>query len=221
MRHALVSDGVPARSSALSALTASLVLGAVSFASGCASYVPFTQELRDQHHLEAKQLQNLQFYNSHPIVLRREVDRGNSQVTSGHKLLVIAGKQIEELVIEEHTPGVVVGVSEMALKVSFEEGSFMEFSLRDAGFAEPVTMSPGRFAEAPDPFPGDRTLQPGRPRLDGSGNFWLLPHGGSSVSFQGQTWQVMGQTQQSHLVISTESLESVEEEKTVLKGRKL
>lgn len=227
MLHAHIPDRIPApppaRASAFTGIGAALVLGALSFGSGCASYVPFTQELRDQHHLEAKQLQNLQFYNSHPIVLRREVQRGNSQVTSGHKLLVIAGKQIEELVIEEHTPGVVVGVSEMALKVSFEEGSFMEFSLRDAGFAEPVMVSSGRFAEAPDPFPGDRTLQP-PPRqhhLDGTGNFWLLPHGGSSVSFQGQTWEVLGQTQQSHLVISTESLESVEEEKTVLKGRKL
>lgn len=202
---------------------AGLLLGALCAGSGCASYVPFTQELRDQHHLDAKQLQNLQFYNSHPIVLRREVDRGNSQVTSGHKLLVIAGKQIEEVVIEEHTPGVVVGVSEMALKVSFEEGSYMEFSLRDAGYAEPVMVTSGRFAEPPNPFPGDHSRESApRPRqLEGSGNFWLLPHGGSSVSFQGQTWQVMGQTQQSHLVISTESLESVEEETTVLKGRKL
>ena len=101
-----------------------VTLALTSF-TGCASYVPFTQELRAEHKLRADDLQNLQFYNSHEIRLRREVERGGGQVTPGHKLLIIAGKQIEEVVIEEHTPGVIVGVSETSLKVSFEEGSFM------------------------------------------------------------------------------------------------
>jgi len=197
---------------------------ALSSATGCASYVDFTQELRDQHNLQSADLKNLQFYNSHPITLRREIERGGRQVTSGHKLLVIAGKQIEEVVIEQHTPGVVVGVSDNFIQVSFEEGSSMEFSLRGP---EPLTdpvVQGGRFATPPQPFPGNnlRELEPpARARFLGSGNFWVLPAGAGAVSFQGQSWDAMGQTSQAHLVISTESLEEVEEERTVLKGRKL
>ncbi len=208
------------RASAL--LFASVAL--FSGATGCASYVDFTQELRDQHNLKAADLKNLQFYNSHPITLRREVERGGRQVTSGHKLLVIAGKQIEEVVIEEHTPGVVVGVADSQIEVSFEEGSSMKFSLRGP---EPLTdpvVAGGRFATPPDPFPGNngpRDLEPPRERFLGTGNFWVLPAGTGSISFQGLSWDAIGQTADAHLVISTESLEEVEEERTVLKGRKL
>jgi hypothetical protein len=197
---------------------------ALSSVTGCASYVDFTQELRDQHNLQAGDLKNLQFYNSHPITLRREIERGGRQVTSGHKLLVIAGKQIEEVVIEEHTPGVVVGVSDTSIQVSFEEGSSMEFSLRGPEPLNDPVVQGGRFATPPEPFPGNnpRELeQPSRARFLGSGNFWVLPAGTGSISFQGQSWDARDDTPQSHLVISTESLEEVEEERTVLKGRKL
>ncbi|MBL8741356.1 MAG: DNA-directed RNA polymerase [Myxococcales bacterium] len=197
---------------------------ALTTGTGCASYVDFTQEMRDQHNLKASDLKNLQFYNSHPITLRREVERGGRQVTSGHKLLVIAGKQIEEVVIEEHTPGVVVGVADTQIEVSFEEGSSMKFSLRGPEpLVDPVVQG-GRFATPPDPFPGNggpRDLEPPRERFFGSGNFWVLPAGTGTVSFQGQSWDAVGQTADAHLVISTESLEEVEEERTVLKGRKL
>lgn len=204
-----------------SALFVSLVLGALSTA-GCASYVPFTQELRDQHHLAEGDLKNLQFYNSHTITLRREVQRGGGNVTPGHKLLVIAGKQIEEVVIEEHTPGVVVGASDDELRVSFAQGTFMTFSVRngEAYYAQPV--SNGRFAEPPpEPFPGNDPvrIEPSH-RFGGSGNYWLMPTGGSVV-FQGQSWDAIGQSSQAHLVISTESLEQVDESRTVLRGRKL
>lgn len=194
------------------------------FASGCASYVPFTQELRDQHNLQSNDLKNLQFYNSHKITLRREVERGGGKVTTGHKLLVIAGKQIEEVVIDEKTPGVIVGVSENRLRVSFEEGTFMEFTLRgDEPFLrDPVVMS-GGFASPPDPFPGNNPDRPEpRPRaLHGTGNFWLIPVSGSTITFQGQNWEAIGESSQAHLVISTESLEEVDEDRTVLKGRTL
>ena len=113
---------------ALPALAVSLFLATLS--AGCASYVDFTQEIVDQHHLVTKDLQNLQFYNSDKITLRRELSKGSRAITGSHKLLVIAGKEIEEVVIEKHTPGVIVGVCAGTLKVSFEEGTFLEFALR-------------------------------------------------------------------------------------------
>ena len=85
----------------------------------------------------------------------------------------------------------------------------------------PVSMR-GGFASAPDPFPGNDSQrdEPAAQRFFGSGNFWLIPDG-TSVTFLGQSWRAVGDTHQSHLVISTESLEEVDEERTVLKGRKL
>lgn len=190
--------------------------------SGCASYVPFTQELRDQHHLQTADLKNLQFYNSHTITLRREVERGGREVTGGHKLLVIAGKQIEEVEIPEHTPGVVVGADEASLEVSFDEGTSFRFRLHGPDpVQDPVVLTGGGFATPPDPFPGNTTRKDEEPRRHflGSGNFWLTENG--QITFQGKTWDAIKDSMNAHLVISTESLEEVEEQKTVLKGRKL
>ncbi len=197
---------------------------ALVFATGCASFQPFTQELRNEHRLTGDDLRNLQFYNSHTITLRRELARGDRQVTGGHKLLVIAGKQIEEVVIEAQTPGVLVGAGGTTLRVSFEEGTFLEFTVRGP---EPLRdpIAPGGFAEPPDPFPGNRGPEPAPPPepdfFAGSGNYWLLPFDSAQITFQGKVYDAIEDSQLAHLVISTESLESVEEERTVLKGRKL
>jgi hypothetical protein len=197
---------------------------AATLSAGCATYLPFTQELRNEHKLRAEHLQNLQFYNSHDIQLRRELARGDSQVTGSHKLLLIAGKQIEEVLVEKHTPGVIVGVSETSLRVSFEEGTSLEFAVRGA---EPLRdpIAPGGFATPPDPFPGNNPDEPVRPEpsgfFPGSGNYWLLPFEGGRIQFQGKAYDAVGDTSLAHLVISTESLEEVDEERKVLPGRKL
>ncbi len=204
----------------LVALLFTLALG-----TGCASYMPFTQELRSEYDLADTDLENLQFYNSHTITLRRELSRDSRRITGGHELLMIAGKQIEEVVIDAKTPGVVVGASPSTLRVSFAEGSFLEFSLRGSvPQDDPVVLLHGGFAEPPEPFPGDRqpfVPPPPRRELFGSGNFWLLPSGGREVVFQGVAYDAVEDSSLAHLVISTESLEEVDEQKTVLKGRKL
>lgn len=193
------------------------------FGSGCAAYVPFTQELRNEHRLSNDDLKNLQFYNSHTITLRRELTKDSRQVTGSHKLLTIAGKLVEEVVIEEHTPGVIVKADSGRLRVSFEEGTFVEFAVRgDAPIDQPVVQGP-KFAEAPDAFPGNRpdSTPDALPIFFGSGNYWLLPNGESSIDFQGQIYQAVEDSLKAHLVISSESLEETEEQKTILKGRKL
>src|SRR5690242_15224989 len=102
------------------------LLVALASLTGCASFVPFTQELRTATGLKKDDLKNLQFYTSNKIVLRREVESGGSQVT-GHKLIVMSGKTIEEVVIEEHTPGVVTQIGDGSLSVSFEPGASLQF----------------------------------------------------------------------------------------------
>jgi hypothetical protein len=194
------------------------------FGLGCASYVPFTQELRNEHRLSSNDLKNLQFYNSHTITLRRELTKDSRQVTGSHKLLTIAGKLIEEVVIEEHTPGVILNADGGRLRVSFEEGTSVEFAVRGGeSLDQPVVLETARFAEAPDAFPGNRPDSPvvQTPFFVGSGNYWLLPNGESSIDFQGQIYQAVEDSLKAHLVISSESLEETEEQKTILRGRKL
>src|SRR5262245_56225138 len=117
-------------------------------ATGCHSLVPFTHEIRDQNSLKTQDLKNLQFYLSNRVVLRREVSSGGREITGSHKLLVISGKTIEEVVIEAGTPGIAVGAGEGTLAISFEPGSSLVFAAsRDAG------ASPGgvtSFATPPD-----------------------------------------------------------------------
>ena len=52
------------------AFAAAAVLAA--FSTGCASYVPFTEELRSENDLHEAELRNLQFYTSSEVTLRRE-----------------------------------------------------------------------------------------------------------------------------------------------------
>ncbi len=166
------------RTRAFRVLAATAATAVALFASGCASYVPFTAELETEHHLAAKDLQNLQFYTSDRITLRRELKNDASQVTGTHKLLVIAGKRIEEVVIEKHTPGVIVGVGAGTLKVSFEEGSALEFRFaarHRPALDQPVELQ--HFAEGPNPFPGEQAAvqEPTRRARPERGDYFLLP----------------------------------------------
>ena len=201
-----------------------VAFGLFAFVSGCASYLPFSQELRDEHKLEAKDLKNLQFYTSHTITLRREAERGGREVTSGHKLLLIAGKQIEEVVIEKHTPGIIMNATAGTLEVSFDEGTSLVFAIRGADpMGEAVVLEDRRFADPPDPFPGNKREEPPATRpfsFGGGGNYYLTPSG-RAVTFEGKTWDAVGESDLAHLVISTESLEEVQESETVLRGRRL
>src|SRR5687768_10269726 len=107
------------------------VLLAATALTGCsATFVPFTQDLRTRHSLTDDDLHQLQYYVSHEVKLRREVQTLGRDITGG-ELKLLAGKTIEEIVIEEQTPCVAVAVDSSTITVSFEEGSELRFSLRD------------------------------------------------------------------------------------------
>lgn len=211
------------------------------FATGCASYVPFTHELRTEHGLTDEEVRNLQFYVSHAITLRREVESGGRQVTPGHKLLVRLGKQIEEVEIPAKTPGVALKVGPRSIAVSFQPGTQLVFTVKssrlalDEDFVRPISgkfaSAPMRlnlfgqeFAQSPDPFPGNN--DPNRSSAaplgdDASGNYWLDSDNAGRVSFAGKIWEGEEDSLQAHLLISSDSLEEVDKKKTVLGGVKL
>jgi hypothetical protein len=214
---------------------------------GCGSYVAFTHEIRDQHNLSEPELKNLQFYVSHKITLRRQLESGGKQITGTHKLVLVSGKTVEEVVVEEKTPGVVLEVDDHSLTVSFEQGSSLLFAASTVR-ASPVSAAdlfraplhrpsppPQRlalsmlgmqFAAEPNPFPGNPD-DPDRPAPDGSssdpftGNYWLTVDSTGKIDFQGKTFDAVDDTSIAHLLIKSESLEEVVENRKVLRGLRL
>ncbi|WP_437866628.1 DNA-directed RNA polymerase [Sorangium sp. So ce363] len=189
--------------------------------------VPFTHELRVQRDLSDSDVKNLQFYVSHPIALRRELTAESSQVTSSHKLLLVSGKVIEEVVVEERTPGVVVAARGGALSVSFEPGASLTFSAGPELFgpAPPAPSFPG-FATPPDPFPGNAEPLLASPSAagDGSGpggNYWLAAGSGREIRYQGKVFSAIEDSLRAHLLIDADALEEVVERRTVLPGVRL
>jgi len=190
---------------------------------GCASMVPFTHEIRTEHDLTTDDLRDLQFYVSDDVTLRREVETRGRTIDHG-ELKLHAGKTIEEIVIEKHTPGLAVAMDDVSITISFEEGSALDFALK-TGRPQPLRLEPasGGFAEPPDPFPGEH-----EPRLvddpvfvDAIGNYWLDPDDDNHVIFVGKEWELVDQSYRAHLVIDSSSLEEVVERRTTLGGRRL
>lgn len=224
-------------------LLSTLVLAAVALTvfGGCKSLVPFTHELRTEHGLTDDEIKNLQFYVSHDITLRREIESGGRKITPGHKLLLISGKQIEEVVIPAQTPGVAVKIGPRGLAVSFQPGTAMVFGVKssrlamdDRGFLRPVVLDPHaqtrpfaallgqQFAKPPNPFPGnDPAGSSPIATDDASGNYWLDSDNSGRIEFAEKVWNAEESTLQAHLLIDSDSLENVDKKKTVLSGVKL
>ena len=214
--------------SSFAAAAASICL----FATGCGgSLVPFTHETRIENNLTVEEIKNLQFYVSHRITLRRELESGGRQITGSHKLLVVSGKTIEEVVIEEHTPGIAVAVGDNGISVSFEQGSSMEFSARDGRLvSDGSSSSPpsGGFAEAPEPFPGNNPERVPEgftpaPTASGSftGNYFLSIEPGGRITFQTKAFDAVEDSFKAHLLIDSDTLEDVVKNRKVLPGLRL
>lgn len=188
---------------------------------GCSTnFVPFSHELRSRHNLSDGDLQQLQYYVSHDVKLRREAQTIGRDIDGGN-LKLLEGKTIEEVVIGQHTPGVAVAVDASAITISFEEGSELRFSLR-TGEPMPLRKVPSSgYAEAPNPFPGSDEAPPREAIEEILGNYWLDADSDAMVKFQGRLWNGMDDTFRAHLVIDAESLEQVVETRSVLKGRKI
>lgn len=223
------------RPAALVALVASAAL--LPVLTGCgSSLIPFTHELRTTHGLSNDDVKNLQFYTSHAITLRRELESGSRRVAGG-RMLVVLGKTVEEVVVPSGTPGVAVEVGRESIAVSFEPGTSITFALTggpglpfgalgSSGAA--ASGSGGGFAQGPNPFPGNDTPPSREPEPfpgasgDGlGGRYWIAVDSGGKVPFQGGAFAALDETLKAHLVIDSEKLEQVVDERKELKGVRL
>ena len=99
-----------------------ILFSSVYFTSCGPTYRPFTAELQEQNRWTEDELKHIQFYLSNDIVLRRNLSRGES-VIEGGKIRIKEGQRIEEVVIKEGTPGVLVFMpKEERLAIAFESG---------------------------------------------------------------------------------------------------
>jgi hypothetical protein len=195
----------------------------LTLATGCgATLVPFTHDLRDRNGLTSEDLKNLQYYVSRRVVLRRELESGGKEITGAHQLVIVSGKQVEEVVIEELTPGVAVAVGPETLAVSFSPGSFVTFT--PAGGDRFAARSRGDFAEAPNPFPandGDhRELANPFPASLGLGAYTIATDA-RSINYQGKNFDVVGEGVEATLLIDARSLKQVSTTRQVVPGMRL
>ncbi len=77
----------------------------------------------DRYNWSEEDLKKVQFYVSEDIVLRRSLSKGESVISEG-KIRLEEGRQIEEIIIESGTPGVLVFIPKKdRMAISFEKGS--------------------------------------------------------------------------------------------------
>lgn len=177
--------------------TTILLLSVVLF-TGCATtngLIPFTHDLRHIHGLENEDLMKLQYYLAEPIVLYRSDVSGGSTITDG-KLITQGDSTVDEIVVEEGTPGIAIDAGEDWVAISFEESaSVLPFSSDEAHRAE---------------WSGFYSL---------SGSDWNSGIG--AVEYDGKIYSAIRDSGFAYLLIDKESLSKVVKNKRSLEGRLL
>lgn len=100
-----------------------LAVMALSMLASCSPTLsPFTDRLENDLRWTEKDMKGIQFYLSDPVVLYREVQKGDVSVREG-KIKIRDGRRVEEIVIEAGTPGVYLfSPKKDRLAVAFEGG---------------------------------------------------------------------------------------------------
>ncbi|WP_372371245.1 hypothetical protein [Candidatus Uabimicrobium sp. HlEnr_7] len=94
---------------------------------GCSGQIPFTNGIVETYQLTEKEVEGLQFYTEgDDIILQREVKKVNRDV--GSSLEEESGSHIDEIIVEEGTPGIICYLSSDHIGVSFEKKFCLVFA---------------------------------------------------------------------------------------------
>lgn len=99
-----------------------LPLLALVLVSACSPKIYFTEDTKIQLEKNNVELGKIQYYNSEPIVLARQIKKEDINVVSG-KVKLEQGQYIEEVIIKKNTPGVFTEKNDQVLFISFEDGA--------------------------------------------------------------------------------------------------
>lgn len=88
---------------------------------------PFTQDLYREYRWSERELERIQFYLSEDIVLQRNFSGGSSEIIAG-EIKVVEGREVEEIIIREGTPGIFLfSPKDNRFAVSFEDNGGEKF----------------------------------------------------------------------------------------------
>jgi hypothetical protein len=90
---------------------------------------PFTKSMYEEYNWSERDLQNVQFYLSHDIVLTRKATGHETSIKEG-KIRVKKGQKVEKIVIRKGTPGVIVFIpkkNRFAVSFDKDDNKFLMF----------------------------------------------------------------------------------------------
>jgi hypothetical protein len=168
------------------------IFALLTLVNACSHFVPFTPELRKQYGLSDADVKNLQFYVSQKITLQHEMASGEKGITPGHSLRSVNNRQVEEVIVERKTPGIVEKSDWQTLSVSFEEGARLQFSVKNNNAVNYYCLS---------------------------ANKWVGNNG--KLSYGTKEYMAVGQSSSACLLIPFDSLNKLKKDSRSVKGRKL
>ncbi|MFT7121684.1 MAG: hypothetical protein ACJAZ9_001870 [Neolewinella sp.] len=174
-------------------LLSALVLFTFFFSSCGPRLSPLTQRMIEDQSWQEDELKRIQFYLSEDLILTREVRNGNTEIRNG-QVKMIDGRQVEQMVFKQKTPGIFVfSPKTQRMAVSFENNdeNYLVFG--------------------PNPKAGNRyTLL---------ASDWKRRVG--SVTYAGKTWRVNAADAYASLLIPLKRLRENDVRGKVAGGRKL
>ncbi|MCB0537194.1 MAG: hypothetical protein KDE33_06660 [Bacteroidetes bacterium] len=171
-----------------------LVSSLILLFSSCKTLVPFTENLKVENKWSDNELKSIQFYNSNTIILHRELNNNETGIESG-KIKIIDGKEVEEIIIQAKTPGVVTSLPSNKVAISFEldDSHFLVFGI--------------------DPKRNNRYYL----RLKEKYN----PNTGAKVTYNNKVYQISNGSLNSFLMVNLKKINKEQRNLRVAKGRKL
>ena len=154
---------------------------------------PFTQDLYSDNNWSEGELKKIQFYLSRDIRLYRDFTEGSSKIEGG-KIRMVKGRKVEEVVIPNGTPGLMVfSPKDDRLAVSFEDNDdrFLMFG--------------------PNKKIGERYVLLAKE--------WSRSRG--KVSYEGTTWYTDSESAYAALMVDLKKIKRTKVKSRVAEGRKL
>lgn len=103
--------------------------------SGCASrsLAPFTEEAFSIYNLGKEDLEKIQFYISHTVVLTTVSETKESSISMTNRILLRDATYIDKIIIKRKTPGIITRKGLYYLEVSFEPDLSLRFGAMNNG----------------------------------------------------------------------------------------